>query len=307
MAHAHHHHAGNAHDHAGHAHAHHADGWRFGLSIGLNIGVVALQVAVGLAVGSVALIADAGHNASDVAGLALAAFAAWLARRPGAPRRTYGFAKAGTLAAIANAGLLLFACGAIAFEAFERLLNPAPAPPGLWVMAVAGGALLVNAGSAWALSGGHGHDVNRRAAVLHLAADAATSAAVLAAGAAIALTGAAWIDPAVTLLVVALVLWSSLRLLRESLDQAMDAAPASLDLGAVRAVLLASPGVEAVHDLHVWHTGDRLALTAHLVRPAGSDDAFLDALAADLRARFAIDHATVQVERGAHTCGAGHA
>ena len=293
--------AHHGHPHGPHEHHSHAPaaGWRYGLAIGLNVLIVGVQLAFGLAIGSTALLADAGHNASDVLGLLLAGGAAFLMTRTGSERRTYGYGKAGVLAALMNSLLLVFACGALAFEAVGRLIDPpAVAPPGGLVMLVAGVALMVNVGSGWLLMGGHPDDVNRRAAVVHLFADAAVSAGVLAAGALILWTGARWIDPVTSLCIVAVILGTTWRILVQSLDMALDAAPRSVDVPAVRAFLAAQPGVTAVHDLHIWPiSATQTALTAHLVVPDGADDGLLEAVNRGLKDGFGIDHPTVQVER----------
>jgi len=230
-----------------------ASGWRYGLAIGLNIVIVGVQLAAGFALESTALLADAGHNASDVLGLILAGWAAWLMTRAGSARHTYGYGKAGVLAALMNSLFLVFACGALAFEAVERLLNPpAAAPPGGMVMGIAAVAVCANLLSGWLLMGGHPDDVNRRAAVVHLFGDAAVSAGVLAAGAVILLTGARWADPVAGLLIVAVILATTWRILVQSLHMALDAAPSRIDVAAVKAWLHAQPGVTDVHDLHIW-------------------------------------------------------
>lgn len=291
----------HAHPHGPHDHHAHtpAAGWRYSLAIGLNVAIVVVQIGAGLLIGSSALLADAGHNASDVLGLILAGWAAWLMTRAGSSRRTYGYGKAGVLAALANSLLLVFACGALAFEAVARLIDPpATAPPGQTVMLVAMLAVAINLLSGWLLTGGNPDDVNRRAAMLHLFADAAVSGAVVAAGAIILLTGARWVDPAASLLIVVVILGSSWKLLWQSLDMALDAAPRGMDVDAVRAWLGALPGVSAVHDLHIWPiSATETALTVHLVVPAGSGDGLLERVNLGLRERFRISHATVQVER----------
>ncbi len=297
----HHHHHGAAHPHGPHEHHHHgeAGGWRYALAIAINVGIVIFQVVAGLWLGSTALLADAGHNLSDVAGLLLAGWAAWLMMRPGSVRRTYGYGKAGVLAALMNSLLLVFACGALAFEAVDRMVNPPEmAPPGGWVMAIAGLAVLGNLFSGWLLMGGHPDDVNRRAAVVHMFADAAVSAGVVAAGGLILLTGQRWIDPLASLLIVAVILGTTWRILRQSLDMAMDVAPAGIDLAAVRGWLAERPGVEAVHDLHVWPiSATETALTVHLVVPGGSGDELIADVIHGLKSEFAIHHPTVQIER----------
>lgn len=302
-AHSHPHHASGNHPHGPHDHHSHAPtaGWRYGLAIGLNVGIVGVQLVAGFALGSTALLADAGHNASDVLGLVLAGWAAWLMTRNGSRRRTYGYGKAGVLAALANSLLLVLACGALAFEAVGRLLDAdAAAPPGGMVMAIAALAVCINLLSGWLLTGGHPDDVNRRAAVVHLFGDAAVSAAVLGAGLIILLTGARWADPVAGLLIVAVILATTWRILVQSLDMALDAAPGRIDVDAVRAWLTALPGVIDVHDLHVWPiSATQTALTAHLVVPAGSDDGLIARAVAGLKAEFAIQHPTIQIERSA--------
>lgn len=291
-----HHHPHPPHDHASHAPVSNS---RYAGAIALNLLIVAVQLAAGVALGSTALLADAGHNASDVLGLVLAGWAAWLMTRDGSARRTYGYGKAGVLAALMNSLLLVFACGALVFEAVDRLLHPpAYAPPGGLVMAIAAIAVGVNMLSGWMLMGGHPDDVNRRAAVVHLFADAAVSGAVVVAGGLILLTGARWIDPVASLLIVAVILATSWRILVQSLDMALDAAPRSVDVPAVRTWLADRPGVQAVHDLHIWPiSATETALTVHLVVPSGSGDGFLEAVLDGLKRDFGIGHATVQVER----------
>lgn len=289
-------HGSHAHGHGHHHHPHdHAPRRSYALPIALNLAFVAVEGAAGIAIGSTALIADAGHNLSDVLGLLLAAGAAWMATREPSGRRTYGFAKAGVLAALLNALFLVFACGLIAMEAVERLLEPRPVPEPWIVIGVAAAGVVVNGVSALWL-GGHGGDLNRRAALLHLIGDAAVSVGVIFAGLAMLMTGAAWIDPAVSLVVLVVILAGCWRIARDALDAALDAAPADIDVPAVRAVLESAPGVTLVHDLHIWSIGRETALTAHLVRPDGADDPLLRELAATLRARFGIAHTTIQVE-----------
>lgn len=296
MAHMHGHH-GHAHSHD---HAHHAPGSsdkRYTIAIVLNLGFVVIEAAVGFFANSTALLSDAAHNLSDVLGLALAGGAAWLAKQGASERRTYGFSKATVLAALANALVLVIACGGILWEATNRLFAPEAVQP-VFVMAVAAVGVLVNGATAMLFLAGRKHDVNVRGAYLHMLADAGVSAAVIVAGAIIWLTSLAWIDPAISIAVVALILWGTWGLLKELLDLAMDAAPAHIDVAAVRAYLAEQPGVTAVHDLHVWAMGaTKPALTAHLVRPDGGDDAFLAAVADGVVHRFGISHVTLQIER----------
>ena len=288
---------GHAHDH-GHAHHHRAPGdQRYTIAIALNLGFVVIEAGAGIFANSTALLSDAVHNLSDVLGLAMAGGAAWLARQTSSTRRTYGFSKATVLAALANALVLVVACGGILIEAMQRLFAPTPTAPVI-VMVVAAAGVLINGATALLFLRGRKEDVNVRGAYLHMLSDAGVSAAVIAAGAAIWFTGQHWIDPALSIAVVALILWSTWGLLRESLDLAMDAAPAHIDVAAVRDYLARQPGVIAVHDLHIWAMGaTKPALTAHLVRPGGADDAFLKSVGDGIVDRFGISHVTLQVER----------
>lgn len=289
----------HAHDHR-HDHAHHhpePSDKRYTIAIALNLGFVAVETAAGFLANSTALLSDATHNLSDVLGLALAGGAAWLAKQQASEQRTYGFSKATVLAALANALVLLIACGGILWEAVRRFYAPEPIEAG-FVMAVATVGVLINGATAMLFLAGRKEDVNVRGAYLHMLADAGVSAAVIVAGAAIWFTGLDWIDPAISIGVVALILWGTWGLLRESLDLTLDAAPAHIDVAEVRAFLAGQAGVTAVHDLHVWAMGAaKPALTAHLVRPEGGDDAFLAGVTDALAHRFGIRHVTLQVER----------
>ena len=292
-----HHHAHGGHDH-GHAHAlapGHFDR-AVAIAIGLNAAFVALEVAAGAWAGSLALLADAGHNAGDVAGLLFAWGATWLARRPPSRRYTWGLRRATIYAALANAMLLLAACGAIAWEAAGRLRHPAPVG-GVTVIAVAAAGVVLNTLTALLFVRGR-RDANVRGAFLHMAADAAVSAGVVAAGIAIACTGLGWIDPAVSLAVAAVIVWGTWGLFREAIDLALDAVPRGIDPAAIEAALAALPGVTEVHDLHVWGAStSEVSLTAHLVAPQDVDrDTLLAAAMAALHDRFHVDHATIQIE-----------
>lgn len=290
----------HGHDHSHHDHARHTPAQsnkRYTIAIALNLGFVVLEAAAGFLANSTALLSDAAHNLSDVLGLALAGGAAWLAAQVASERRTYGFSKATVLAALANALVLVIACGGILWEAMSRLFAPEATQP-VVVVAVAAAGVLVNGATAMLFLAGRKEDVNVRGAYLHMMADAGVSAAVIVAGAAIWLTGAQWIDPATSVAVVLLILWGAWGLLKESLDLTLDAAPAHIDVAAVRAYLAAQPGVIAVHDLHIWAMGaTKPALTAHLVRPEGGDDAFLAGVADGVAKTFGIAHVTLQVER----------
>ncbi len=292
---------GGAHPHLQPDHHRHGDtgGWRYGLAIILNFAIVAVQAIIGFRIGSSALMADAGHNASDVAGLLLAGGAAWLMTRQGPDQRTYGYGKAGVIAAILNSLLLVFACGMLVLDAVTRLINPPVSPPpGTLVMAIAAAAVVVNMLSGGLLTHGHPDDVNRRAAVIHLFADAAVSGAVVLAGALIMLTGARWIDPVASLLIVAVIVATSWRVLVQALNMAMDAAPAGISVVAVRQWLGTMPGVQAVHDLHIWPmSATETALTVHLVVPKGGSDGLLSRVNTGLSRQFGIVHATIQIEQ----------
>lgn len=269
-------------------------------AIALNLGFVALEATAGLLAGSMALLADAGHNLSDVLGLLLAWGAARLAGRPTTPRRTYGFQRATILAALANAMLLLVAVGAIGLESVRRLLEPAPVATG-WMLWVALAGVAVNTATALLFLRGRHADLNRRGAFLHMLADAGVSLGVVLGALLIGATGLVWIDPVLGLGIAAVILAGTWGLLREATDLAMDAVPRGIDPRAVQAFLAGRPGVVAVHDLHIWALGTtRVALTAHLERPGVGEppDPFLAETAAALRQRFGIDHATLQL--GAH-------
>ncbi|MBB5709752.1 cation diffusion facilitator family transporter [Sphingomonas xinjiangensis] len=300
--HAHSHARGHGHGH-GHAHGHtHGPvdyGRAFAIGTALNLIFVVVEGTAGFLTDSVALLADAGHNLSDVLGLLLAWGGAKLATRPASKRFTYGFRGSSILAALGNAVLLLFAVGGIAWEAVGRFSAPPPVAGGT-VMAVAAVGIAVNVATALLFVGGRKGDINIRGAYLHMAADAAVSAGVVIGGALILWTGAGWIDPAISLAIVAVILWSTWGLLRESLTMVLDAVPAGIDPDAVRAALVALPGVARVHDLHIWPMSTtEAAMTAHLVMPGGHPgDAFLGDLAHRLAHDFGIDHITVQIELG---------
>jgi cobalt-zinc-cadmium efflux system protein len=290
-----------AHDHHGHHHHHApADNSRlFAIAAAINVAFVAVEATAGFMTNSLALLADAGHNLSDVLGLLLAWAAAAMARRAPAGRRTYGLRKGTILASLANAGLLLVAVGAITWEAVHRFGEPHPIPTGA-VMAVAAFGVVLNTATALMFIRARKEDLNARGAFLHMAADAAISAGVVVAALAIAMTGQLWIDPLVSLVIAAVIVVGTWELMRESLDLALDAAPKGIDPAAVRGWLEALPGVTEVHDLHIWAMSTtETALTAHLIRPGGGEaDGFLHDAGAGLAERFGIGHATLQLETG---------
>jgi cobalt-zinc-cadmium efflux system protein len=267
------------------------------LGVGLNVAFVVVELAAGFLAGSLALLADAGHNASDVLGLLLAWGADWLSRRPPSRRYTWGLGRSTILAALANAVLLLVACGAILWEAWHRLREPPPIV-GSTVIIVAAIGVVINTFTALLFIRGHA-DANVRGAFLHMAADAAVSAGVVAAGIAIALTGLAWIDPAVSIAIAAVIVVGTWGLFRESLDLALDAVPRGVDVAAVEAALGRVAGVTAVADLHVWGPStSEVSLTAHLAVAADVDaDAVLVEATRLVREEFHMAHSTIQVER----------
>ena len=307
MSGAHHHHHDHDHGH-GHGHHHHAPasfGRAFAVGIALNTAFVVVEAVYGVLAGSMALVADAGHNLSDVLNLAVAWAASVLATRPPSARFTYGYKSSSILAALFNAALLMIALGAILVETIHRLIAPQPVAAGP-VMVVAAIGIAINTATALLFLRGREHDINIRGAYLHMASDAAVSAGVVGAGALIALTGAWWIDPVTSLVIVGVIAWGTWGLAKDSLKMGLHAVPASVDGHAVEHHLEALPGVSAVHDLHIWPMSTtETAMTAHLVMPAGHPgDAFLTSLAHTLEHDFGICHATVQIETTDH---AGHA
>lgn len=273
--------------------------WRYAVGLLVNLAFVAVEFGAGVISQSTALMADAGHNLSDVLGLAMAGGAAWLARRASASHRTYGFGKATVLAALFNALLLIFACGAIAFEAVRRLNDPAPVGS-TTVMVVAGIGFFINLGTALLFMKDQHRDLNVRGAYLHMMADAAVSLGVVLVGAVMLVTNWAILDPLVSIVIVVLILLGTWGLLKDSVNLALDAAPRGVDVAAIRAGFLALPGVTAVHDLHVWGLSTtETALTAHLVHDRTDAEALLCEAQALARTRFSIGHATLQLETGA--------
>jgi cobalt-zinc-cadmium efflux system protein len=264
------------------------------------------ETVYGLAANSLALLADAGHNLSDVLALALAWWASRLVKRAPRGRYTYGLRSSSILAALANAVALLLVTGGLAWAAVDKLLHPS-VTAGLTVIVVSLVGVAVNGAVALMFAGGRKSDVNLRAAFAHMASDALIALGVAASGAAMLATGWLWLDPAVSLAVSAVIVAGTWSLLRESLDLALQAAPAAVDVSKVRDYLATLPGVSEVHDLHIWGMSTtETALTAHLVRPeAGLDDALLARACAELRRRFDVHHATLQIESGAqdHPCG----
>jgi cobalt-zinc-cadmium efflux system protein len=270
----------------------------FAAGVALNVVFVVIEVVFGVLSDSLALLTDAGHNLSDVLGLLLAWGAAALARRQPSPRRTYGYSRATIIASLFSGLLLMGAVGAIGWEAINRLVEPGQ-PVGSTIMIVAAIGVVVNTATALFFLSGKDRDLNIRGAFLHMTADAAVSLGVVASGAAILWFGYGWIDPVISLVIAAVIFLSTWGLLRDSLNLAVDAVPRNVDPEAVRRYLSTLPGVQAIHDLHIWplSTTDT-ALTAHLVMDEfPADDCFLNDIAVMLMERFAINHPTIQLER----------
>ncbi|HML29583.1 MAG TPA: cation diffusion facilitator family transporter [Hyphomicrobium sp.] len=297
--HVHDHHDHDHHDHGagGHAHAPKDFGLAFAIGTTLNITIVVLEGIFGVLSNSMALLADAGHNLSDVFGLLLAWGASTLVKKKPTARFTYGMGASSILAALGNSILLLVATGAIAWEAIGRLWEPEPVS-GITVMVVAGIGILANGFTAWLFTSGRNDDINVRAAFLHMAGDAAISLGVVIAGGITLLTGWLMVDPIVSLIIAALIVWSTWSLLKDSMVMAMQAVPPGMNTDDVRQSLEDLPGVSHLHDLHIWAMSTtKTALTCHLVMPAGHPgDRFLSEASHMLASRFKIDHATFQIE-----------
>jgi cobalt-zinc-cadmium efflux system protein len=297
------------HNHSKGHHHHHAtpdnQGRIFVITIVLNMAFVVIEFAYGFLANSTALIADAGHNTSDVLGLLLAWGAVILTRKQPNKRYTYGLRSTSILAALANAMLLLVACGAIAWEAIHRFSQP-PAIAGLTVSVVAAIGIAINGLSALLLMKGSKRDLNIRGAYLHMATDTAVSLAVVIAGVTMLYTDWYWLDPSISLVIVFVILISTWGLLRDSLKLALSAVPAQIDAPAIDAYLCQLEGVTDIHDLHIWGLSTtENALTVHLVMPNGHPgDAFMDEVVLTLKERYSVHHSTLQIELGTtdHAC-----
>lgn len=289
---------------AEHSHRPSQTGRAFALAMAIQTGFIVVEVIVGLRARSLAVIADAGHNVSDALALALAWAGMRLAQRAPRRGRTYGWKSATIFAAIVNAGTLLAVNAWVAYEAIQRLRSPSPVAA-IPVIAVSLAGVLVNGFCAWLV--GRSSDLNVRAAFLHLASDAAVAGAVAVTGVAIRLTGLTILDPIASLLVAAVVVWSTLPLLRTAMALAMQAVPNAIDEEKVRQAMLAAPGVIAVHDMHVWALStSETALTAHLVTTSGREVASQPAphelirmIDIELRESFPITHVTLQLDSNA--------
>ncbi|RYY19905.1 MAG: cation transporter [Cytophagaceae bacterium] len=292
------------HSHAGHVHAAPPAGGKFSaafaLGIGLNLAFVVVETIGGLWAHSAALLSDAGHNLSDVLSLALAWGAAWLAGRPATGRYTFGYRGATIQAALLNAALLYGALGFILWETIDHLRHPEPVKSGA-VMLLAGTGIVINVLTAWLFRAGQKDDVNVRGAYLHMLTDALVSLGVVIGGAITYYTKWVWLDPLISLGLLLVIAVGSWGLLRATLRLGLQAVPDGIDLEKVRQFILSRPGVQSLHDLHIWSMssdGHDTALMAHLVRPGGANAAWLADLSAGLLREFHIHHSTVQVEDG---------
>lgn len=271
-------------------------GKAFALGIGLNVIFVAVEVFYGLIANSSALLADAGHNASDVLGLAFAWTAAWLATIRPRGKYTYGLRKTTILVTILNALLLFGAVVAIGWDAVGKLQNPQPVG-GKQIIIVAGIGVIINTFTALLFMKGQKHDMNIRGAFLHMAVDAAVSLGVVVSGLFILYTGKNWIDPVMSFIIIAVILWGTWRLFSDSVNLALDAVPKNIDVEKVRNFIESKHGVDNLHDLHIWAMSTtQVALTAHLVMPDGNDDNFISMLQNELKKKFNIEHTTFQIE-----------
>jgi len=296
-------HHDHGHHHHGRGHARRSFGKAFAVGVALNLGFVVVEATFGILGNSLALLADAGHNLSDVFGLLVAWGAVALGRVLPSQRFTYGLRGSSILAALANRVVLMLAAGAIAFAAIERFDQPQPVAGGVMII-VAGVGILVNGATALMFLSGSKGDINIRGAFLHMTADAAVSAGVVLTGLAIGATGWLWLDPVTSLLIVAVIVWGTWGLLKEAVALALNAVPAGIDAAAVERHLASLDGVCAVHDLHIWPMSTtETAMTAHLVMPGGNGvDSFLHDVAAAMHARFGIGHTTLQIERDPSAC-----
>jgi cobalt-zinc-cadmium efflux system protein len=284
-------------NHQAHVHADPNYGRAFAVGIALNLAYVVGEAVAGILSGSLALLADAGHNLGDVLGLSLAWGAALLSRRQPSGRFTYGLRSSSILAALANAIILLVVTGGIAWEAIGRIAHPVPVASGI-VIGVAAAGILVNGVTALLFASRHPRDLNVKSMFVHLAADTLVTGGVVIAGIAIWLTGQLWIDPAVSLVVSAVIVIGTWGVMKSAMGLALNAVPEGVDIAAVRDHLLAVPGVSALHDLHIWGMSTtETALTCHLLLPGGHPgDAVLNTVARQLDQRFGIHHVTLQIE-----------
>jgi cobalt-zinc-cadmium efflux system protein len=294
-------HSRRHHDHSHNGHHHLTPNYSQAFIIGfvLNVGFVIVEFGFGFFSNSVSLIADAAHNLSDVLGLVISWVAILVSRRQPSSRYTYGWRKSSILATFLNAIFLLVTTGGIVWEAIQRLLQPSSKVEGGVIIAVAAIGIVINTVTALLFASGRKGDMNIRAVFLHMAADALVSLGVVLAGIAIIFTKWFWLDPVFSLVISALIIFSTWELLKDSFNLAIDAVPDGIDELAVRTYLSELEGVTGVHDLHIWNMSTvETALTVHLVIPAGHSDEFLVQIGKELHQHFDIDHSTLQIETG---------
>lgn len=295
---------GHNHDHShGHSHAPGNYGFAFGFGIILNTIFVIIEFLYGILGDSLALIADAGHNVSDILGLVIAWIAVWLGKKGPTSKRTYGYKRSSILAALFNAVFLLVAIGAIAWEAIQRFSTPQPVA-GKTVIIVAIIGIVINALTALLFMSGRKHDLNIRGAFIHMAADAIVSLGVVVAGFIILWSGWQWIDPLVSLVIAIVILFSTWGLLKESINLSLDAVPEGIDITSIQNYLSNLPTIIEIHDLHIWGMSTtEAALTVHLIRSEIDDnDLLLQKITKELHDQFGIEHATIQIEKGTYSC-----
>ncbi|MEH7501193.1 cation diffusion facilitator family transporter [Neobacillus drentensis] len=302
MSHNHNHGHGHGHGHS-HSHAPANFGFAFGFGIILNTIFIIVEVVYGILGDSLALLADAGHNVSDVLGLVIAWIAVYLGKKAPSERRTYGFKRSSILSALFNAVFLLVAIGAIAWEAIQRFSTPQPVA-GKTVIIVAFIGILINTLTALLFMSGRKHDLNIRGAFMHMAADALVSLGVVVAGFVLLWTGWQWLDPLVSLVISIVILFGTWGLLKESINLSLDAVPEGIDIVKIKGYLSNLPTIQEVHDLHVWGMSTtEAALTVHLIRSEIEDnDELLQKLTKELHDQFGIEHATIQIEKGTFNC-----
>ena len=296
----------HSHDHS-HSHQHNNFNKAFIIGIMLNVIYILVELFYGLMINSMALLADAGHNFSDVLGLLLAWGASYLAKTATTEKRTYGFRKSTILAALFNAILLMIAVGAITIEAIRKVISPEPVQ-GLIMMIVAGIGVVINGITAFLFMKGRKEDLNIKGAFLHMAADAGVSLGVVLAGFIIYSIGWLWVDPAISLVIVLVITIGTWGLLKDSFHLSIDAVPNGINLKEVGSYLKSIDGVIEVHDLHIWAMSTtETALTAHLVIPGQTkDDYFLKKICGELHSRFGIEHSTIQIEKSAQSANCEH-
>jgi cobalt-zinc-cadmium efflux system protein len=295
---------GNNHGHS-HAHSHEPAnyGFAFGFGIILNVIFITIEVVYGILGNSLALVADAGHNLSDVLGLAISWVAVWLGKKAPTKKRTYGFKRSSILSALFNAVFLLVALGAIAWEAIQRFSSPQPVA-GKTVIIVAIVGIVINGITALLFMSGRKNDLNIRGTFLHMASDAVVSFGVVVAGFIILWTGWQWLDPLVSLILSIIILFGTWGLLKESVNLSLDAVPEEIDIQKIEDYLKGMPTVLEVHDLHIWGMSTtEAALTVHLIRSEIEDnDELLHKLTKELHDKFDIEHPTIQIEKGTFSC-----